>query len=145
MATEERECTEENRRRLREEGTEIARATEETEGKGNRWNRRNTQTEGVREKTGKTWRIGEQGNWEQGAGVHRGNMAKQEEWNEQEEQGKQELVAINLWNRRTVEREIEGKVAYILRQDRAQGEYINTGNMGNTENRENEKGTEGTD
>ena len=37
------------------------------------------------------------------------------------------------------------KVAYTLRQDRAQGEYNNTGNMGNTENRENEKGTEGTE
>ena len=34
MATEEREYTEENRRRLREEGTEVARGTEETEGKG---------------------------------------------------------------------------------------------------------------
>ena len=50
---------------------------------------------------------------------------------------------------RTGEHEIEGKVVYTLRQDMAQGEYINTGNMGNTENRENEKGnekgTEGTD
>ena len=70
------------------------------------------------------------------------NHGKQEEWNEQEEQ---ELVAIHLWNRRTGEHEIEGKVAYTLRQDRAQGEYNNTGNMGNRENRENEEGTEGTD
>ena len=31
---EERECTDENRRRLREEGTEVARGTEETEGRG---------------------------------------------------------------------------------------------------------------
>ena len=54
-------------------------------------------------------------------------------------------MAIHLWNRRTGEHEIEGKVVYTLRQDRAQGEYINTGNMGNRENRENEKGTEGTD
>ena len=66
-------------------------------------------------------------------------MAKQDEWNEREEHEEQELVAIHLWNRRTGEHEIEGKVVYTLRQDRAQGEYINTGNMGNTENRENEK------
>ena len=48
-----------------------------------------------------------------------------------------ELVAINLWNRRTGEHEKEGKVVhvYTLRQDRAQGEYNNTGNMGNRENR----------
>ena len=44
-------------------------------------------------------------------------------------------MAIHLWNRRTGEHEIEGKVVYTLRQDRAQGEYNNTGNMGNTENR----------
>ena len=29
----------------------------------------------------------------------------------------------------------KGKMAYTLRQDRAQGEYNNTGNMGNRENR----------
>ena len=42
-------------------------------------------------------------------------MAKQEEWNEQEEQRKQESVIIHLWNRRTGKHEKEGKVVYTVR------------------------------
>ena len=81
------------------------------------------------------------GNWQQ----RKENAQRTEQGNGTGEQVNIELVAINLWNRRTGEHEKEGKVVYTLRQDRAQGEYNNTGNMGNRENRENEKGTEGTD